>query len=311
MLLGGGPLRASLTLFLVRARSCPAIATSPSRWWHSRWWRSRSRARTRSAGSRPQRHLGPSGLVSQGEVFDWIDRTVGPDAVGDAGARIRPSGPSTSRASPAVGHRVLEPSVVRAPHHPASSVARPARSRSSIPIRPRDRSREHVAARATSRRATKETRFRVSGKAVSSRAASLLIDAERPWRTDWLTFGLYDDGWTSRRAPARIRVFAYPHQQGARTRYLAVGVRRRSRRRWCVGAVRGRVERRRVERRGERHRPGRALGLGVRPGGRVRRRPRRHLRPRLQRLRRRPQPEGRCGSSPRSHSPTRSGLLVL
>jgi hypothetical protein len=25
----------------------------------------------------------------------------------------------------------------------------------------------------------------------------LLVNARRPWRTDWLTFGLSDDGWAT------------------------------------------------------------------------------------------------------------------
>jgi hypothetical protein len=46
-----------------------------------------------------------------------------------------------------------------------------------------------------------------------------------PWRTDWLTFGITDDGWTKPGVTARVRVFAVPGQKGAVTRTLSLGVR--------------------------------------------------------------------------------------
>jgi hypothetical protein len=69
----------------------------------------------------------------------------------------------------------------------------------------------------------KDSRFRVSGNAVSLTRDTLLIDAERPWRTDWLTFGLYPDGWT-KPGGARIRVFAATSQPGPRRRSLGISV---------------------------------------------------------------------------------------
>jgi len=53
----------------------------------------------------------------------------------------------------------------------------------------------------------------------------LLVDAERPWRTDWLTFGLTDDGWTLPGTTARVRVFASPGQRTAVSRTLSLAIR--------------------------------------------------------------------------------------
>ena len=69
-----------------------------------------------------------------------------------------------------------------------------------------------------------ETRFRISGNVQVQRPDVMLIDAELPWRVDWITFGLYDDGWTRPKVPARIRVFAVPGQTGPVTRTLSLQV---------------------------------------------------------------------------------------
>jgi hypothetical protein len=73
--------------------------------------------------------------------------------------------------------------------------------------------------------AQQESRFRVSGKQIVSNDGLMLIDAERPWRTDWLSFGLFDDGWTRRGVTARVRVFALPGQRGPILRSITFGVR--------------------------------------------------------------------------------------
>lgn len=72
---------------------------------------------------------------------------------------------------------------------------------------------------------SKETRFRISGTVLAEQYNVLLVDASRPWRTDWLTFGLTDDGWTLPRTTARVRVFAAPGQRTAVSRTLALAIR--------------------------------------------------------------------------------------
>jgi hypothetical protein len=73
--------------------------------------------------------------------------------------------------------------------------------------------------------ADQDARFRISGVAVVENNGVRLIRAERPWRVDWLTFGLYPDGWTRPGKTAVIRVFPAPGQRGPVTRTLTVGVR--------------------------------------------------------------------------------------
>jgi hypothetical protein len=71
----------------------------------------------------------------------------------------------------------------------------------------------------------KETRFRIAGTAISDTRDMLLIDAGQPWRSDWLSFDLYDDGWTLPGVPAKVRVYATPGQRGPVTRSLSLGIR--------------------------------------------------------------------------------------
>jgi hypothetical protein len=72
--------------------------------------------------------------------------------------------------------------------------------------------------------AVNETRFRISGTALANERGVFLIQAAQPWRTDWLTSGLYDDGWTKPHTPAQIRIFSTPTQTTSVIRYLTLGV---------------------------------------------------------------------------------------
>lgn len=73
--------------------------------------------------------------------------------------------------------------------------------------------------------AEQESRFRVSGNEIANEQGLELIHADQPWRTDWLSFGLYDDGWTRPGVAARVRVFATPDQHAAVLRGITFGVR--------------------------------------------------------------------------------------
>ena len=65
-----------------------------------------------------------------------------------------------------------------------------------------------------------ESRFRISGAARPVDHGVRLIDAAMPWRADWLTYGLTDDGWTKPGVTARVRVFAQPGQRRPVSRFL-------------------------------------------------------------------------------------------
>ena len=69
-----------------------------------------------------------------------------------------------------------------------------------------------------------ETRARFSGTVVAQ-SDVMLIHAAQPWRADWLSSGLYDDGWTQPGTPVRVRVFAVPSATAAQLRGLTFGIR--------------------------------------------------------------------------------------
>jgi hypothetical protein len=160
---------------------------------------------------------------SQSGVLDWLDRTVGVDAV----VTQVPYPISTNFFVSQQFWRDLEfwnKSVRFGVRYPTSDVYAdavswfpnnpvafdPASGDASVSLSP------YVV------QSVAETRFRISGTVQVQRADVMLIDADHPWRTDWLTFGLYDDGWMRTGEPARIRVFAARGQRGARTRTLSL-----------------------------------------------------------------------------------------
>jgi hypothetical protein len=70
-----------------------------------------------------------------------------------------------------------------------------------------------------------DTRFRLRGKEVASTPNAVLLAAGQPWHPDWLSNGLYDDGWTRPGRTAKIRVFALPNQHHPVVRALDVALR--------------------------------------------------------------------------------------
>ena len=73
--------------------------------------------------------------------------------------------------------------------------------------------------------ADQETQARISGTAVAGTDGVTLIQANRPWRADWISSGLYDDGWTRPGRAVRVRVFSRPQATGGELRSLTFGIR--------------------------------------------------------------------------------------
>ncbi len=69
-----------------------------------------------------------------------------------------------------------------------------------------------------------DSRFRISGTSPLQTPQVLLIEALQPWRLDWLSFGLYDDGWTQPGVTARIRIFPSPGQRAPEIRTLTLQI---------------------------------------------------------------------------------------
>jgi hypothetical protein len=71
----------------------------------------------------------------------------------------------------------------------------------------------------------KDTRFRIAGIVRTLTSNVFIIEAERPWRAAWKTYGLYGDGWTKPGLDGKVRVFAFPGQEGSVKRALLLAVR--------------------------------------------------------------------------------------
>jgi hypothetical protein len=72
--------------------------------------------------------------------------------------------------------------------------------------------------------AVNDARFHIAGSVVTNNRGVFLVKPDQPWRADWTTTGLYDDGWTKPGVTARIRVYAYPGQDRRVTRAVTVSV---------------------------------------------------------------------------------------
>jgi len=55
--------------------------------------------------------------------------------------------------------------------------------------------------------ATTDARFHIAGRVLSSQRGVSVVFPTRPWRADWVSYGLYPDGWTRPGQTARFRVF--------------------------------------------------------------------------------------------------------
>jgi hypothetical protein len=72
--------------------------------------------------------------------------------------------------------------------------------------------------------ATNESRFHIAGTRRTTQRGVYLDAPDRPWRADWVSHGLYDDGWTRPGRTARIRVFAKPGRHDRQGRVVTVAI---------------------------------------------------------------------------------------
>jgi hypothetical protein len=72
--------------------------------------------------------------------------------------------------------------------------------------------------------ATNDARFHIAGRTLTAQRGVSVVLPVRPWHADWVSYGLYDDGWTRPGKRARIRVFAAPGRHGAVTRTLTIAL---------------------------------------------------------------------------------------
>jgi hypothetical protein len=70
-----------------------------------------------------------------------------------------------------------------------------------------------------------DARFHIAGRLLTVQREATVIRPERPWRADWVTTGLYADGWTTSGRTASIRIFARPRRSTPELRTLIVSLR--------------------------------------------------------------------------------------
>ncbi len=120
----------------------------------------------------------------------------------------------------------------------------------------------------------KDTRFAIAGIEQADVGDVELVEADEPWRAAWISFGLYDDGWTKPGVTARIRVFPYPGQRRARIRVFAFAV--HSPADVASQPCPGRLQRRPLGRPGPERPDAHGGDPRLRPGARVHRDPDQH-----------------------------------
>jgi hypothetical protein len=70
--------------------------------------------------------------------------------------------------------------------------------------------------------AASDVRFHLKGRFLHTERDVSIVFPDRPWRADWVTRGLYPDGWTRPGRVAHIKVFPDPAQRGAVLRTLTL-----------------------------------------------------------------------------------------
>jgi hypothetical protein len=163
--------------------------------------------------------------LEQGNVFDWIDRELGTDA--KVTMVPYPLLYNAYWADVAYWWNVefWNVSIQRAAVYEGAYTGTPD-SFPKVELRfDRSTGRANVSPSDYSVQGISESRFHLAGKVLNEFRGAQLIRTERPWRAEWLAFGLYRDGWTIPRQTGTIRVFSSPGQPTAMTRYLTMYVR--------------------------------------------------------------------------------------
>jgi hypothetical protein len=159
--------------------------------------------------------------VQQGNVFDWVDRTVGTHA----NVTMLPYPPIDGDYWASVSYwwdmEFWNESVDRAAYLDGAFEGTP----STFPkLALRFDPRTGLANIAPTRLAVQlvpDSRFQLYGtELLNDRNAALIDTGGGRWRANWITFGLYDDGWTKPGVTVRVRVFPRPGAAGPELRTL-------------------------------------------------------------------------------------------
>jgi hypothetical protein len=163
--------------------------------------------------------------LEQGQVFDWIDRKVGPRAKVTMVPYPFLYGNYWENVAYWWNVEFWNASVQRAVTYEQAFTGTPETFPQTELTFDRTTGRANVSPSVYAVQGIAETRFRLAGTELGQDRGVALIAVDRPWRAAWLAFDLYRDGWTVPKAVGKIRVFAAPGQTAATMRFLTISVR--------------------------------------------------------------------------------------
>ncbi len=163
--------------------------------------------------------------VDQSVVFDWIDRALGPNAKVTMVPYPFMYGDYWENVAYWWNVEFWNASVQRAAVYDGAFTGTPETFPTTDLSFDRMTGRANASPSDYTAQAVAESRFRLAGKQLDDLRGVVLIQNEKPWRTEWLTLDLYRDGWTVPKVAGKIRVFAEPGQTDRLRRFLTISVR--------------------------------------------------------------------------------------
>jgi hypothetical protein len=163
--------------------------------------------------------------LEQGQVFDWIDRKVGPGVKVTMVPYPFLYGNYWENVAYWWNVEFWNASVQRAVTYEQAFTGTPDTFSKTELTFDRTTGRSNVSPSIYAVQGIAETRFRLAGTELGQDRGVALLAVERPWRAAWLAFDLYRDGWTVPKVVGKIRVFAAPGQTAATMRFLTISIR--------------------------------------------------------------------------------------
>jgi hypothetical protein len=162
--------------------------------------------------------------LAQGGVFDWVDRIAGTRA--NVTMLPYPQLPGDYWSSVAYWWDIefWNKSVDRAAYYPGEYLGTPSTfAATGLQFDPATGA-ANASPTPLVLQSVKESRFRISGDIQTLTRDTLLINGGESWHADWLSFGLYDDGWTKPGVVASVRIFPRRDQREPLRRSLVLHV---------------------------------------------------------------------------------------
>jgi hypothetical protein len=162
--------------------------------------------------------------VTQGSIFDWLDHLIGPNQEVTMIPYAQISGDYWATTAFWWDLEFWNRSVTRAAY-PGNRFAEQQATFPKLQLTfDPSTGRANTSPTRYVAESDRESRFRITGATLTVQRDVRLIDAARPWRLDWMTFGLDDDGFTRPGRRASIRIFPAPGQRGPLLRFVTLQV---------------------------------------------------------------------------------------